>query len=243
MIQEPTKFVVVTGVSGGLGESIVHNLIESNYNVIGVSRRQPQISFRSDLESRFTYLSHDLSEIENLHNLVSKIKKLNGQIYGLINNAAIGKDGVLPTLHNTDIEYQIRLNLTSPIMLTKYLSREMLMGREGRIINISSVVANSGYRGLSVYAATKAGLEGFTRSLSRELGSYGITVNCVAPGFMETEMTSTLKPTDLDRIKSRSALKRFPTLTEVAMATKFLLDPSSAGITGTVITVDAGNTA
>lgn len=117
------------------------------------------------------------------------------------------------------------------------------MRREGRIVNISSIIANSGYRGLSVYAASKGGLEGFTRSLSRELGTYGITVNCIAPGFMETEMTSSLNPKDLERIKNRSALKRFPTLQEVAHATSFLLDPESAGITGSVITIDAGNTA
>ena len=239
MINGEGKVVVVTGVSGGLGAAIVQNLLNANYEVIGVSRRKPEFNF----EKKFVHISHDLSEIGDLHNLVKKIKDTSGNVYGLINNAAIGKDGVLPTLHNSDIEYQLRLNLTSPIILTKYLSREMLIHREGRIINISSIIANSGYRGLSVYAATKGGLEGFTRSLSRELGAYGITVNCIAPGFMETDMTASLNTKDLDRIKNRSALKRFPTLGEVAHSTNFLLASESAGITGTVITVDAGNTA
>lgn len=237
------KVVVVTGMSGGLGKAIVEQLLDSGYEVIGVSRRQPEIRFQSKSKIRFVHIPHDLSDIGKLHNLVKKIKDASENVYGLINNAAIGKDGVLPTLHNSEIEHQLRLNLTSPIILTKYLSREMLMRREGRIVNISSIIANSGYRGLSVYAASKGGLEAFTRSLSRELGTYGITVNCIAPGFMETEMTSSLNPKDLERIKNRSALKRFPTLQEVAHATSFLLDPESAGITGSVITVDAGNTA
>lgn len=243
MIVTANKVIVVTGASSGLGEAIVLNLLNSGYQVIGVSRRKSEFKLENEFEQKYLHISHDLSDTRDLHNLVKKIKNSAQNVYGLINNAAIGKDGVLPTLHNTDIEYQLRLNLTSPIILTKYLSREMLVRREGRIINISSIIASSGYRGLSVYAATKGGLEGFSRSLSRELGAYGITVNCIAPGFMETEMTSSLIDKDLERIKNRSALKRFPTVEEVAHTANFLLASDSAGITGTVITVDAGNTA
>jgi 3-oxoacyl-[acyl-carrier protein] reductase len=235
------KTVVVTGASGGLGVETVRKLLRSNYKVIGVSRG-PQ-NFEADNEDRYVHLTCDLSKTENLVQLVREIKKHTKVIYGLVNNAAIGKDGILPTIHNSDIEYQIALNLTSPIILTKYISREMLQHRQGRIVNISSIVANSGYRGLSVYAATKGGLEGFTRSLSRELGSYEITVNCVAPGFMETDMTASLSGENMDRIKNRSALKRFPTVLEVASSVEYLLTSEAGGITGTVITVDAGNTA
>lgn len=243
MTQELNKVVVVTGASGGLGSSIVQTLLDANYEVIGVSRREPKFDVNDHQKSRFTHIAHDLADVENIHELVKKIKENNKNVFGLVNNAAIGKDGILPTLHNSDIGYQITLNLTSPIILTKYLAREMLVARQGRIVNISSIIANSGYRGLSVYAATKGGLEGFSRSLARELGTYGITVNCIAPGFMVTEMTSSLSSVDLERIRNRSALKRFPSVIEVASAVKFLLAPETAGITGSVITVDAGNTA
>jgi 3-oxoacyl-[acyl-carrier protein] reductase len=235
------KTVIVTGASGGLGVETVRELLITGYKVIGVSRR-PR-NFEVVNENNYIHLTCDLSRIENLVPLVGEIKKHTKVIYGLVNNAAIGKDGILPTIHNSDIEYQIALNLTSPIILTKYISREMLQHRQGRIVNISSIVANSGYRGLSVYAATKGGLEGFSRSLSRELGSYEINVNCVAPGFMETEMTASLSNENLDRIRNRSALKRFPTVIEVTSAVKYLLSPEGSGITGTVITIDAGNTA
>ena len=243
MKHEFKKLVVVTGVSGGLGSSIVQTLLDANFEVIGVSRREPKLNLTENQKSSFTFIAHDLAEIDNLPKLVKKIKESKKNIYGLVNNAAIGKDGILPTIHNRDIHYQITLNLTSPIILTKYLCREMLLAREGRIINISSIIANSGYRGLSVYAATKGGLESFTRSLARELGTYGITVNCIAPGFMVTEMTSTLSVKDLERIKNRSALKRFPSVLEVSSSVKYLLAEESTGITGSVITVDAGNTA
>ena len=235
------KTVIVTGASGGLGIAITQSLLDSQYKVIGISRR-PQ-NFEVRYPQNYVHLLCDLSKTENIIPLVGQIKKHTRGIYGLINNAAVGKDGILPTLHNSDIEYQIALNLTSPIILTKYLSREMLQHRQGRIVNISSIVANSGYRGLSVYAATKGGLEGFTKSLSRELGSYKINVNCVAPGFMETDMTSSLSNENLERIRNRSALKRFPTVLEVASAVNYLLSPDANGITGTIITVDAGNTA
>lgn len=237
------KTVVVTGASGGLGLEIVRSLLSSNYRVLGVSRRPQNFNFDGKFGKNYTHFLSDLSITANVIQLVSELKANTQSIYGLVNNAAIGKDGILPTLHNSDIEYQIALNLTSPIILTKYLSREMLLHRQGRVINISSIVANSGYRGLSVYAATKGGLEAFTKSLSRELGNYEVTVNCVAPGFMETDMTSSLSPENLDRIKNRSALKRFPTTYEVSSAVKFLLSKEANGITGTVLTVDAGNTA
>jgi 3-oxoacyl-[acyl-carrier protein] reductase len=146
-------------------------------------------------------------------------------------------------MHNREIEQLLRVNVTSPIVLSKYLCRPMLAERRGRIVSISSIVARTGYRGLSVYAATKAALEGFTRSLARDLGPRGVTVNCVAPGFVDTEMTAVLAGESLDRIRRRSALGRFPDPDEIAAAVEYLLAPASAGITGTVLTVDAGNSA
>ncbi len=119
----------------------------------------------------------------------------------------------------------------------------MLDKREGRIVNVSSIVAQTGYKGLSVYAASKAGLEGFTRSLSRDLGPRGITVNCVAPGFIQTEMTSGLDQEKLQSVRRRSALQRLPDLLEVVGGIEYLLSAKAAGVTGTTLTIDAGNRA
>jgi 3-oxoacyl-[acyl-carrier protein] reductase len=146
-------------------------------------------------------------------------------------------------MHNREIEDVIRVNVTSPIVLTKYLVRPMLSARQGRIVNISSIVARTGYRGLAAYGASKAAIEGFTRSFARDIGSRGITVNAVAPGFLETDMTSSLQPSNLERIKNRSALNRFATTSEVAESVAFLLSDAAGSITGTILTVDAGSTA
>ena len=112
-----------------------------------------------------------------------------GAIYGLVNNAGIGTEGLLATMRNSEIEALIRLNVLSPIVLTKYVVRHMMADGAGRIVNISSIIASTGYNGLSVYAATKAAASGFTRSLAREVGKLGITVNAIAPGFVDTELT------------------------------------------------------
>jgi len=135
------------------------------------------------------------------------------------------------------------LNVTAPITLTKYLIRSMMTLRAGRVVNISSIVASSGYRGLAAYSASKAALLGFTRSLAREVGPVGITVNAIAPGFIATELTRGLTDKHREQIAKRSALQRSATADDVAAAVTFLMSDSAANITGTVMTVDAGNTA
>jgi 3-oxoacyl-[acyl-carrier protein] reductase len=141
------------------------------------------------------------------------------------------------------IDRMARLNLVSPLTLTKFVVRSMMTAQSGRIVNISSVVASNGYSGLSVYSATKAALIGFTGSLARELGPLGITVNAVAPGFVDTEMTRELTEAERAQIARRSALKRMPEIADIANAVDFLFSDRARNITGTTITVDAGNTA
>jgi 3-oxoacyl-[acyl-carrier protein] reductase len=166
-----------------------------------------------------------------------------GAIYGLVNNAGIGTEGLLATMHNSEIEALMRLNVLAPIILTKYVVRHMMADGGGRIINMSSIIASTGYKGLSVYGATKAAATGFTRSLAREVGKLGITVNAIAPGFIDTELTHSLGPEQRQRIAGRSALRRLPETDDVASMVEYLLGEGGRNITGTVLTVDAGNTA
>jgi 3-oxoacyl-[acyl-carrier protein] reductase len=137
----------------------------------------------------------------------------------------------------------VRLNVTSPITLTKYLVRPMMTARAGRIVNITSIVAGAGYSGLTAYGATKAALVGFTHSLAREVGPLGITVNAVAPGFVATDMTDGLDEAQRKQVARRSALKRLASAEDVANAVEFLMDDRTRNVTGTVLTVDAGNKA
>ena len=170
------------------------------------------------------------------------MRKEFGPIYGLVNNAALGTDGVLATMHNSQIEQLVRLNTLSPIVLTKYVVRSMMAEGGGRIVNIASIVGFTGYSGLSVYGATKASMIGFTRSLAREVGRLGITVNAVAPGFIDTEMTQGLDGEQREQVARRSALRRLAEVDDVAEAVEFLLGDKAQNITGTVLTVDAGST-
>ena len=146
-------------------------------------------------------------------------------------------------MHNSQIEELLRINVTAPIILTKYVVRQMMAGDGGRVVNISSIIASTGYNGLSAYGASKAALIGFTKSLAREVGRLGITVNAVAPGFITTEMTGGLQDDDRARIMARAALRRLAEPTDVANAVSYLLADNARNITGTVLTVDAGATA
>jgi 3-oxoacyl-[acyl-carrier protein] reductase len=166
-----------------------------------------------------------------------------GPLYGLINNAGLGTSGILSNMRDQDIQRLIQLNTVSPILMSKYAVRSMMAQRDGRIINIASVVAFTGYSGLAVYSATKASLIGFTRSLAREVGQLGITVNALAPGFIATEMTHELNEAQRLQIAKRSALKRMADPADVARSVEFLLGEGGRNITGTTLTIDAGNTA
>ena len=240
-----TKIALVTGASRGLGLAICRQLLQQGFTVLALAR-----TLSTDLNalteqygSDLTFVSADLSDLDNIQPLCSELIKQHGRPYALINNAAVGYDGVLATMHNSEITALLNLNVQAPILLTKYLLRPMLLNQSGRIINISSIIARTGFNGLSVYAASKAALEGFTKSLSREVGKAGITVNCVAPGYMQTEMTNSLQGDKLESIKRRSPLGRLATPDDAAGAGLYLLSEQAAAITGTTITVDAGSTA
>lgn len=237
--------VIVTGSSKGLGLAICKRLLKENYKVVGISRSVTnEFTKLQEQNSKNLFLEiYDFANTEDIQPLVRKITKSYGPIYGLINNAALGHDGVLATMHETQIKELIAVNIEAPILLTKYVSRSMLMKLRGRVINISSIIATTGFNGLSVYGATKAALNGFTKSLSRELGKAKITVNTIAPGYMETAMTSGLQGEKLESIKRRSPLGSLATVDDVAASVIYLLSEDAKRVTGTTITVDAGSTA
>jgi 3-oxoacyl-[acyl-carrier protein] reductase len=242
--------VLVTGGSRGIGLAIAQRLASSGYNVIAVARRESD-DLRKAIGAaagqgigRIHFRTFDLSEVDGIPAFVKGLRDEFGAIYGLVNNAGLGTEGLLATMHNSEIEALTRLNVLSPIILTKYVVRHMMAdGAGGRIINMSSIIASTGYNGLSVYGATKAAATGFTRSLAREVGKLGITVNAIAPGFIDTELTHNLGPEQRQRIAGRSALRRLPETGDVASMVEYLLSEGGRNITGTVLTVDAGNTA
>ena len=238
--------VLVTGGSRGIGLAIARRLTASGYHVTAVARRESDDLRRAVHEvggDRLRFKPFDLSEIDAIPAFVKTLRDEFGAIYGLFNNAGTSTEGLLATMRNSDIEAQIRLNVLSPAILTKYVVRHMMADGAGRIVNISSIIASTGYNGLSVYGATKAAATGLTRSLAREVGKLGITVNAIAPGFIHTELTKGLSEEDRQRIAGRSALRRLPEAGDVAAMVEFLLGEGGRNITGTVLTVDAGNTA
>lgn len=241
--------VVVTGGSRGIGLAISRRLAAVGYNVIAVARRESD-ELRAAIgdivkqgRGGLHFRAFDLSEVDAIPAFIKQVRDEFGAIYGLINNAGIGPEGLLATQHNTEIEALVRLNVLSPIILTKYVVRQMMADGAGRIINMSSIIATTGYNGLSVYGATKAAATGFTRSLAREVGKLGITVNAIAPGFVDTELTQELSEDQKKRIAGRSALRRLPEPDDVARMVEYLLGDGGRNITGSVLTIDAGNTA
>ena len=238
------KVVIVTGASRGLGLEICKKLLEDNYRVVGLARSASEATNRLlETKGNFVFRNFDLSDTARIHGECQDIVQAYGRPYGLINNAAVGLDGILTTMHESDIKRLLTVNVEAPILLCKYLSRPMLLNRCGRIVNVSSIIASTGYKGLAVYAATKSAMIGLTKSFCREVGKASITVNCVAPGFMETEMTDGIDAELLKSIRRRSPLGELTDVEQVAASVAYLLSDSASRITGSVLTVDAGSTA
>ncbi|MGB9145332.1 MAG: SDR family oxidoreductase [Acidobacteriaceae bacterium] len=241
--------VLVTGASRGLGLGIASRLLASGYCVLAVARTESKelADLRAQTESAgqnaLSFRSFDLSHIDEIPALVSELRKEFGPIYGLVNCAGISFDGSLAMMPTAQIEQMVQVNLVSPMVLTKAVVRGMMSDGAGRIVSIASITAFTGYSGLAVYGATKSALTGFSRSLAREVGRMGVNVNCVAPGFIDTQMTLGLEGEQRERIVRRSALRRLADVNDVASAVEFLLSDGAKNITGTVITVDAGSTA
>jgi len=238
--------VIVTGASRGIGLAISRRLARSGFRVLGIARHMSEPFAEAQASASpgaMDLAPYDLSDVAGIAAFVAGLRRAHGKVYGLVNNAGQGTDGLLAMMPDGRIEELLRVNVQAPIVLTKYIVRHMMADGEGRIVNIGSIIGHTGYSGLSVYGASKSAMMGFTRSLAREVGRVGVTVNAVAPGFMATEMTAALDTEERGQIARRAALKRLATPDDVAGAVDFLMGESGRNITGTILTVDAGATA
>ena len=238
--------VIVTGATRGLGLAIAERLAADGFHVIAVARRNSEAletASANAVAGALTFAALDLADVAAIPAFARETRARLGPIYGLVNNAGVGTEGLLANMPDSEIVALIRLNTLSPIIMSKYVVRGMMAERRGRVVNISSIIASTGFNALSVYAATKASLVGFTRSLAREVGRIGVTVNAIAPGFIETQLTGGLDEAGRERVVARSALRRLAEPADVASMAAFLMGEGGRNITGAVMTVDAGSTA
>ncbi len=248
MTSSPTqqRVVLVTGGSRGLGEGIVQSYLDSGDLVATCARtstdRVESWSSAPETADRFLFVPADLASVEDAERLVGAVVEKWGRVDVLINNAGVARDGVLPLFSDDDIDTVVDLNIKGMLYVTRLVSRRMLTRRQGSIVNISSIVGRSGYRGLAAYSASKAALDGLTRALSRELGSRGITVNGIAPGYLKTDMSHGLDEAQLGQIVRRTPAGRLGEPADIARACQFLTDPANSYLTGQIIVIDGGLT-
>ena len=238
--------VIVTGATRGLGFAIAERLAADGFHVVAVARRNSEALERAAANpgaGALTFGALDLADVGAIPAFARETRARLGPIYGLVNNAGVGTEGLLANMPDSEIEALIRLNTLSPILMSKYVVRGMMADRRGRVVNIASIIASTGFNALSVYAATKASLVGFTRSLAREVGRVGVTVNAIAPGFIDTQLTEGLGEAGRERVVARSALRRLADPADVAAMAAFLMGEGGRNITGAVMTVDGGATA
>jgi 3-oxoacyl-[acyl-carrier protein] reductase len=239
------KVALISGGSRGLGAELVSGLLARQYRVATLSRTKTAFiskMMRAHNRRRFHWDAVDGRDHEALRAFVNEVAERSGRIDVLVNNAGMAMEGVLPTVRASDIAEAVEVNLTAGLVLAQACSRLMLRQRSGCIVNISSVHAIRGHSGVAVYSATKAALDGFTRSLARELGPRNIRVNSVAPGYFESDMVSGMAEEQKQRIARRTPLGRLARIEEVANAVHFLISDQASFITGQTLVVDGGIT-
>jgi 3-oxoacyl-[acyl-carrier protein] reductase len=236
------KVVAVSGGSKGLGAAIVQAFLDGGYRVASFSRTGTQQveEWQRLYPHDFYFEEMDMTSPAKCKNFVRNVERHLGSIEILVNNAGIASTSLLALADDESIDNLIDLNLRGALYLTRSVTRSMLSLGWGRVVNISSIVGLSGYRGLSVYSATKAGLDGFTRALARELGPRKITVNSVAPGYLTTEMTKVLNEKQYRQIVRRTPVGRLGDPVDVTGLIRFLCSDEAGFITGQVLVVDGG---
>ena len=227
------KFILVTGCSKGLGKAITSKLLQIGYTVIGVSRSD--VTFKGS----FIHLKVDLTSGEDT--IKDYLLDNNISLDGFVNNAAFAYDDIVSNLNRDSLEHMYNVNVFTPMMLTKVVIRNFLLHKKkGSIVHVSSISAHTGYKGLAMYASTKGALEAFSKGTAREWGKLGIRSNCIVPGFMETDMSSTLSSDQKERIAKRTSLGKLTDLDSVSNTVLHLISDGSKSITGQNIFVDSG---
>lgn len=239
------KVVLITGGTRGIGKQIALTFAKEGYDVAVNCRKETDDleNLKNEIEInnvRCIMVSGDVSKFEDCENIVKETIEKLGEIDVLVNNAGITKDMLLMRMKQEDFNQVIDVNLVGTFNMSKNVIPYMMKKRSGRIINISSVVGISGNAGQTNYAASKAGIIGFTKSLAKEVASRNILVNAVAPGFIQTDMTNILKDEVKENISNQIPLKRMGTAQDVANVVKFLASEDSSYITGQVINIDGG---
>ncbi len=244
MSESKQRVVVVSGGSKGLGFSICKALLAEGYRVATFSRKStPALEAAIAASDGHLYWEPvDISDEAQLAAFLKHTREKLGRIGYLVNSAGMANEGLLTMMKAKDISRMIQVNLEGAIVLSQGCVKQMMVGGFGVIVNVSSVVGIRGFKGVAAYSATKAALDGFTRSLSKELGPAGIRVNSIAPGFMETEMTSELTEQQKARIVRQTPLSRLGMVDDVSSVVKFLLSDDSSFVTGQTIVVDGGLT-
>lgn len=236
------RIALVTGASRGIGQAIAKRLANEGYLVIGTATSEEGAAAVNDYLQELGGAGRVLNvqDAEQINQLFDSIEKEFGNVQVLVNNAGITQDGLLMRMDDNAWERVLDVNLTSVFRTSKRAIKGMMKARQGRIINITSVVAAMGNAGQTNYTASKAGIEGFTRSLAREIGSRQITVNCVAPGFIDTDMTSELNEALIQSMLNAVPLARLGKPEDIAAAVNFLASEEAGYITGTVLDVNGG---
>ncbi|MFL2892661.1 MAG: SDR family NAD(P)-dependent oxidoreductase [Candidatus Pelagibacter sp.] len=235
------KTIVISGVSKGLGAAICRKILGKGWIVAGFSRSSNQEikNLQKKYKKNFFFEKFDVTNFRKIESFIKKAQS-RGKIYGLINNAGVVDEDLIARQNKKAIKNLVNINLLGPIYLSSEVIKYLMINGEGRIINISSVVAKSGYKGTAVYSSTKSALNGFTRALSRELGSRNITVNAVSPGFMETNLTKNMSKDKLRQIIRRTPIGRVGKVTDMLGLISFLLSKEASFISGQIILVDGG---
>ena len=235
------KTALVTGASGGIGEAVARALHAQGATVVLHGTRAEKLeALQKDLGARAFALAVDLSDRDAVAGLVDAASALAGPISILVNNAGITRDGLLMRMKDDDWDSVLEVNMTASMSLCRAAMRGMMKARTGRIISISSVVGVTGNAGQTNYAASKAGMIGFSKSLAAEVASRGLTVNVVAPGFIETPMTDVLEELQKSALLARVPAGRLGHADEIAATVAFLASDEAAYITGATLHVNGG---